>query len=96
MWTIVYRGRKGTTTGQHDATAATLAAFFACCDSGLPGRYTLRSSQNAVLATGDVKAQEMGLKWHRDRIMYALGSAAAADEVDKAAKYLSEGSGRFW
>lgn len=90
MWTIDYRGRARATTTQHGAEADTLAVFFATCDSGSPGRYTLRSSQNAVLATGDVKAQEMKLKWYRDRIMYALGSAAAADEVDKAAKCLDE------
>lgn len=53
MWRIDYRSRKGTTTTQHETTAATLAVFLNVCDGGAPGRYTLRSSQNAVLATGD-------------------------------------------
>jgi hypothetical protein len=89
-WTITQRCEGSTLEHSHTPSAAALREFFDLCDRGPRGKYTLQSSQNAILATADVKAQEMTIKWHRDRIMYALGTAAAADEVEKAGTYLTE------
>lgn len=87
-WTIQARTSGSDNTYRREPNADALAYFFDVCARGAPGRYTMRSEQNAVLARATVRRQDMDVKWYRKHILYAL--EAMPEEAEKAARYLDK------
>lgn len=88
MWTIEYKHRSKPAE-RRDATPGVdaLKAFRDACEKGEPGRYTLTGPM--VLATADVKAHEMEVKWRAGWIFYAMGLVKCA-EVARCEAFLKE------